>query len=171
MPSGVRQQVLGFVRQYPGVHVRALERQLGLSSRLAAYHLGQLESEGAVQCVHEAGFARYFAAVGKARLSADDVRFVCLMRRAAALRIVVLLAGGGPSTRDELGRRLGLARASVSYHLAMLADAGLVASRLDGRRRAYALLDEAATLGRLANFTPLPEDLEPFDRMWHDLLG
>jgi predicted transcriptional regulator len=169
--SDVRQQVLGFVRRYPGVHVRSLERRLGLSSRLAAYHLGQLEAERRVQCVHEAGFARYFAAVGKARLSADDVRFVCLMRRAAALRIVVLLAGEGPQTRDELGARLGLAPASVSYHLGMLVEAGLVRSVREGRRRLHGLADVGATLGRLANFTPLPDDLEPFDRMWHDLLG
>ena len=171
MASDVRQQVLAVVRQYPGVHVRALERRLGLSSRLAAYHLQQLEAEGRVQCVHETGFARYFASVGKARFSADDVRFVCLMRRAAALRIVILLAGEGPLPRDELCDRLGLARASVSYHLAMLGDAGLVTSQRDGRRRMHALTDPAATLGRLANFTPLPEDLEPFDGMWHDLLG
>lgn len=171
MASDVREQVLGFVRRYPGVHVRAMERRLGLSSRLAAYHLGQLEGEGRVQAVHETGFTRYFAAVGKAAWSAADVEFVCLMRRVAALRIVVLLAGQGPQTRDALGKRLGLARASVSYHLGMLAEAGLVRSRSEGRHRVHELVDTAATLGRLANFTPLPDDLEPFDRMWHDLMG
>lgn len=169
--GGVRGQVLAFVRTYPGVHVRSLERRLGLSSRLAAYHLAQLEGEGRVQCVHETGFARYFAAVGKPRWSADDVRFACLMRRAAALRIVILLAGEGGLTRDELGARLGLAKASVSYHLAMLADDGLVAADREGRRLVYRLADKESTLGRLANFTPLPDDLEPFDAMWHDLMG
>ncbi|MEA3166325.1 MAG: hypothetical protein QOJ26_1197, partial [Thermoplasmata archaeon] len=44
-------------------------------------------------------------------------------------------------------------------------------SAQDGRRLLYSLADPESTLGRLANFTPLPDDLEPFDSMWHDLLG
>ena len=169
--AAVHAQVLGFVQRYPGVHVRAVERELHLSSRLAAYHLEQLEREGRVQCVHETGFARYFPAVGKPRWSKDDVAFLCLMRRAAAMRITVLLAGQGALGRAELGQKLDLARASVSYHLGQLIDAGVVTSEMEGRRRVYRLADPEATLGRLANFTPLPDDLEPFDAMWQDLLG
>lgn len=171
-PGGrVREKVLAFVRRYPGVHVRAIERELHLSSRLAAYHLGQLEGDGRVQCVHETGYSRYFPAVGRPRWSKDDVAFLCLMRRPAALRITLLLASEGPLGRVELGQRLDLARASVSYHLGQLVDAGVVRSDADGRRLLYRLADAPATVGRLANFTPLPDDLEPFDAMWHDLLG
>jgi predicted transcriptional regulator len=169
--TGVRGQVLGFVQRYPGVHVRAVERGLHLSSRLAAYHLEQLEGAGRVQCVHETGYSRYFPAIGKPRWSKDDVAFLCLMRRPAALRITLLLASEGPLDRTELGRRLDLARASVSYHLGQLLEAGVVASDPAGRRLLYRLADAPGTLGRLANFTPLPDDLEPFDAMWHDLLG
>lgn len=168
---GVRDQVLEFVQAYPGVHERAVERGLGLTSRLAAYHLGLLQAEGLVQRVQETGFARYFAAVGKPRWSQDDVRFLCLMRRPANLRIALLLASKGEVARRELADYLGLARASVSYHLDLLDAAGLLASRRDGKRILYRLADEAATLGRLANFTPLPDDLEPFDAMWQDLMG
>lgn len=169
--GGVRDRVLGFVRRYPGVHVRAVEREMALSSRLAAYHLEQLEGEGRVQRVQEAGFARYFAAVGRPRWPQDDLRFLCLMRRAAAMRIVLRLAAEEELDRAELAERLDLARASTSYHLALLQDVGLVASRREGRKVLYRLADVPATLGRLANFTPLPDDLEPFDAMWHDLLG
>jgi predicted transcriptional regulator len=170
-PARVRDQVLAFVGRYPGVHVRAIERELHLSSRLAAYHLGQLEAEGRVQCVHETGFSRYFLSLGAPRWSKADVQFLGLMRRPVALRIVLLLAGQGPLDRIELGQRLDLARASVSHHLGQLADAGLIASEPRGRRLVYRLAEPEQTLGRLANFTPLPDDLEPFDAMWHDLVG
>lgn len=167
----VRARVLEFVKAYPGVHERAIERGLELPNRLAAYHLDLLESEGRVQRVQETGFARYFAAVGKPRWSQDDVRFLCLMRRPANLRITLLLASRGEVARQELAERLELAKASVSYHLDMLAESGVLSSRRDGRRILYSLADQDATLGRLANFTPLPDDLEPFDAMWHDLMG
>jgi predicted transcriptional regulator len=169
--AAVHAQVLAFVKRYPGVHVRAVERELRLSSRLAAYHLEQLEGEGRVQCVHETGFSRYFPAVGRPRWSKEDVAFLCLMRRTAALRITLLLAAQGPMGRADLGQRLDLARASMSYHLGQLLDAGVVASDQEGRKLLYRLADPESTLGRLANFTPLPDDLEPFDAMWQDLLG
>ena len=39
------------------------------------------------------------------------------------------------------------------------------------RKALCRLADPEATLGRLTNFAPPPEDLEPFDAMWHDLLA
>jgi predicted transcriptional regulator len=167
----LREQILEAVQRYPGIHERQMERQLGLSSRLASYHLEQLEKQGAVQRVAETGFTRYFASLGAPRWSREDVAFLCLMRRPVALRIVILLASEPGLGRKDLARRLNLALASVSHHLETLHAHGMVTSDRDGRARAYRLADPAATLGRLANFTPIPEDLEPFDRLWRDLFG
>ena len=169
MPGPTRATVLQAVAAYPGIHVREMERHLGLSSRLAAYHLEALEGEGAVQCVHEAGFARYFPALGRPKWSRRDVAFLCLMRRAAAFHVTLLLLSDGELPRAELARRLRLAQASVSYHLDQLQQAGVVAVRTEGRRRLYALEDAAYVRGALANFTPLPEELEPFEAIWNDL--
>jgi predicted transcriptional regulator len=164
-----RAQVLQLVTEYPGIHVREMERHLGLSSRLASYHLGALEEEGAVQRVQETGYARYFPALGKPKWTKRDVGFLCLMRRGAAFHITLLLLSAGPLGRWDLARRLGLAGASVSYHLDLLAATGVVASAMVGRQRIYSLADEPYVRGMLANFTPLPEELEPFESIWHDL--
>ncbi len=171
MMTDLRAQILAAVRRYPGIHERQMERQLGLSNRLGSYHLDQLAREGVVQRVEEPGYTRYFAALGTPRWSHEDVTFMCLMRRAVALRIVILLAGEPGLHRQELAKRLHLAIASVSHHLDLLAKHGIVTSGLEGRARAYRLTDPTATLGRLANFTPIPEDLEPFDKLWRDLFG
>jgi predicted transcriptional regulator len=169
--GAARGQVLRTVAAYPGIHVREMERLLGLSSRLAAYHLEALEGEGVVQRVQEAGYARYFPALGRPKWGRRDVAFLCLMRRAAAFHLTLLLLAGGELGRAELARRLGLAQASVSYHLDLLQGAGVVAARTEGRRRLYALQDEAYVRGALANFTPLAEELEPFEAVWHGLFS
>lgn len=166
-----RQQVLGFVQRYPGVHVREIERQLGLPSRLAAYHLAQLEGEGKVQCVQEPGFSRYFPALGKPRWSRAEMQFLCLMRNAVALRITLLLLSEGEAAQGDIARRLKLAKASTSYHLALLLDAGMAGVRQQGRRRLYRLRDPAWVTGMLANFTPIPDDLDTFTGIWVDLFG
>lgn len=169
MPA--RAQVLDLVARYPGIHVREMERHLGLSSRLAAYHLESLEAEGFVQRVHETGYSRYFPTLGKPKWSQRDVGFLCLMRRGAAFRVTLLLLSAGATGRSGLAKRLRLAPASVSYHLDLLQKAGIVASHMEGKQRLYAVAEETYVRGMLANFSPLPEELEPFESVWHDLFS
>lgn len=169
--TDARRQVLAFVRDYPGVHVREVERRLGLSSRLASYHLAALEAEGEVQRVQEKGYARFVPAVHKPRWSARDIAFLCLMRRAPALRITVLLLARGEMTQGDLARTLGLAKASTTYHLQLLAAEGVVQVEVRGREHWSSLSDPDRVRGLLAQFTPLPDDLEPFERVWDDLFG
>ena len=164
-----RAQVLQAVRRYPGIHVREIERRLGLPSRLAAYHLEQLQADGEVQCMHEPGFARYFPSLGKPKWTRREMQFLGLMRHSVALRITVLLLSEGGLPQGQLAKRLDLAKASASYHLALLEKAGLTQVRRDGRKRIYSLVDPAHVRGLLANFTPIPEDLDTFTSIWNDL--
>lgn len=169
--SDPRTQVLAFVRHYPGVHVREVERQLGLSSKLANYHLTALEHEGKVERVQEKGYSRFFVRVTKPRWSARDIAFLCLMRRAVAFRITLLLLSRGEMTQGDLARTLDLARPSTTYHLHLLEADHVVHVEPRGRERWYALLDADRVRGLLAGFTPLPEDLDPFAKVWDDLFG
>lgn len=166
-----RRRVLDFVRAYPGVHGREVERRLHLTSRLANYHLDALAEEGTLQRLDAAGYTRFFPVIGHPRWSARDIRFLGLMRRPVALRIVVALLDAGETDHGSIAKVLHLPKASASYHLAMLEDAGILTARADGRHRLYSLGDEAYVRGALANFTPLPEDLESFEKVWQDLFG
>ena len=170
VPS-VRERVLGFVLRYPGAHPRAIERELGLSDRLAAHHLESLEAEGVLARLEDRGFARYVAAERERKLTAADRRFLALVRRAPALQAIVLLAKRGELPQREITRELGLAKASTSYHLRALRDAGIVEVRELGRERLYSIRDPPRTLALLADFPPIPGDLDAFSQMWKDLLG
>lgn len=166
-----RTSVLDFVRHYPGVHVREVERQLNLSSRLASYHLAALEHDGKVERVAERGYARFLPRVTKPRWSSRDIAFLCLMRRAIAFRITLLLLSRGEMTQGDLARTLDLAKPSTTYHLHLLEDDDLVRVEPRGRERWYSLVDADRVRGLLADFTPLPEDLDPFAKVWDDLFG
>lgn len=166
-----RDQVLAFVRHYPGVHVREIERQLAMPSKLATYHLTALEASGEVERIQEKGYARFLPRVTKPRWHARDIAFLCLMRRAVAFRITLLLLSHGELTPSSLARALTLAKPSTTYHLHLLEDDGIVTVQARGRERWYRLADPARVRGLLANFTPLPEDLDPFAKVWADLFG
>ena len=170
MPDA-RGQVLAFVRSYPGVHEREVERRLGLSSRLAGYHLAALEADGEVERVQEKGYSRWLPRATRPRWKAADIAFLCLMRRAVAFRVTLLLLARGEMTQGDLARTLGLAKASTTYHLHLLDADGVVAFEPRGRQRWYRLRDPERVRGLLADFTPLPEDLDPFARIWQDLFS
>ena len=55
------------------------------------------------------------------------------------LQILARLATGGPGSITHLGARVDVSRQAVTKHLEVLADAGLVRSRRQGRERLWQL--------------------------------
>lgn len=59
-------------------------------------------------------------------------------------RLLQLLATG-PRTVSELSEHFTVTRPAISQHLAVLADAGLVTARKDGRQRFYSVVPAGIT--------------------------
>lgn len=91
--------------------------------------------------------APLFAALG------DETRY----------RLLVRLATNGGGSISELSARAGVTRQAITKHLAVLADAGLVKSRREGREQLWEL---APT--RLADAHAY---LEGISRQWDQALG
>lgn len=68
----------------------------------------------------------------------------------------------GPRPVNDLASHFTMSRPSVSEHLKVLRDAGLVSERRDGRRRVYRL--EAEPLRDLSEW------LGPYERFWREKL-
>ena len=76
----------------------------------------------------------------------DEARAVMMLRALAnpvRFRIVQILAGRKECVTGELVEALPLAQSSVSEHLAVLKDAGIVQGVVDGPNRCYCLDPEA----------------------------
>ncbi|WP_084957900.1 metalloregulator ArsR/SmtB family transcription factor [Thermoactinospora rubra] len=68
-----------------------------------------------------------------------------------------------PRSAGELAANFSMSRPSVSEHLKVLRDAGLVSERRYGRRRLYRLEAEP--------FRELSQWLGPYERFWRDKLA
>jgi len=167
--SDLRAEVLAFVRRYPGVHGREVDRQMGLPTGLADYHLRALEEQGQMLHLRADGYGRWFPR-DEMSLDPEDVRLVCFLRRPPALRIVLLLMHQGEMTPADLSDLLGLARPSISYHLRALEKADLVAVRPEGRSRWYRLAHPERARRVVGGFHTLPGDLDRFSAIWDDLV-
>ena len=70
----------------------------------------------------------------------DAISALAALAHASRLAVFRLLVEAGPDGRaaGDIGARLGVAPATLSFHLTRLAHAGLVGSRRDGRSIIYA---------------------------------
>ncbi|HEX2021997.1 MAG TPA: ArsR family transcriptional regulator, partial [Candidatus Thermoplasmatota archaeon] len=157
------------VRRYPGLHLRGLERQVGVSAALAQYHLRRLEEAGFIESREQGGYVRFFAREETApRLTDADLEIVGLLREEVPLHVVLLLLDHGPLAHAEIVEKAGVAKSTVSYHLAKLAVAGVV-DRAEGGR--VTLVDRDRIYRLLLAYDPTPDMRDAFADLWEDLYG
>lgn len=80
----------------------------------------------------------------------------------ARREVLRLLREGGPHPVAGLAQRFDMSRPSLSEHLRLLKDAGLVTEHRAGRQRLYSL--RAEPLRELVGW------LAPYERFWRDRL-
>lgn len=78
-------------------------------------------------------------------------------------QVLSLLLDGGSRPVQELADHFDMRRPSLSEHLKVLKDAGLVVERRAGRQRLYAL--RAEPLRELADW------LGPYERFWREKMA
>jgi DNA-binding transcriptional ArsR family regulator len=77
-------------------------------------------------------------------------------------RSLLDLLADRPQTVEELASRFDMRRPSVSQHLRILKDSGLVCEQRSGRHRLYQI--DATPLREVADW------LHPFERFWRERL-
>jgi DNA-binding transcriptional ArsR family regulator len=92
--------------------------------------------------------------MARAATTADAFNAVAEPRR----RQIVDVLAGGERAVNELVRMLGLAQPQVSKHLRVLREVGVVAVRVDGRRRVYRLNGHA--------LKPIHDWVKSYEQTW-----
>lgn len=167
LKPGIRKQVYDAVRRYPGIHVRGLERNLGVSAPLVQYHLKRLVDGGFVDAREQGGYTRYYATTKAGRVREEDRDLLGMLREEVPLHIALLLLDQGPMAHGALVQKLGMAKSSVSYHLAKLAQANIVEREPGTHRIRLAQPDRVHAL--LLAHEPTPDLLDSFATLWGDL--
>jgi predicted transcriptional regulator len=152
-----RERIADRIRRSPGIHFRALVRDLDLASGQVQYHLHRLGRDGAVVAEHLGGRRHLFPPTYDAR----ERTAIATLRRETARDIVSTLVCNGPSRPAAVADELGIARSTLEYHLDRLRDAALVTKRRDDSGRVTLLISDATLVADLlADIEPtLPERL------------
>ncbi|MFF0309999.1 ArsR/SmtB family transcription factor [Streptosporangium sp. NPDC004379] len=109
-----------------------------------------------------AGSARPGGGVPSKTADAAGDRVFAALASPVRREVLRLLREEGPQPVQRIAGRFDMARPSLSEHLRVLRDAGLVSERKAGRQRLYRL--EAVPLHEVREW------LDPFERFWRERL-
>lgn len=165
--SEVRERIRSHVERQPGVHLRALVRDLDLAQGQVQYHLRRLREADRVVREPYGGRAHFFPP----DLDAETRRQLAVCRRETARDILVALADG-PARPAGLADDVGVARSTLEWHLDGLVGEGLVEKRRADGRVDLALADAERVGERLAAVEPTVPDrlVDRFTRLVDGLL-
>lgn len=144
-----RREIYRTIHDAPGIHVRALQRDLEYAKGTIQYHLRWLESHDLVESEADGDLTRYYPA---RTLDQTEKTTLSALRRQYSRQIIAHLAADGPLTTSDLADRIEKSASTVSWHLSRLHEAGLVEKRRDGRFVNYDLADREHVLRLYATY-------------------
>jgi predicted transcriptional regulator len=128
MQGNNRIRVKQLVSLSPGVHLRELQRLLGMSFNSTRYHVDRLTKAGEIIRVEEGGYSRlYPAGTNKAERT-----LFAIVRAESDRKILSSLANNVTLSNKQLIDLTRLAKSTVSEHLADLVRKGIVKTRQIG---------------------------------------
>jgi len=171
-----RRAIYELVSSQPGLHLREIQRRLGMHINLVEYHLGHLIRSELVVEVKDAGYSRYFPTsppgegAGTDRLTSQEKRVLALLRQPMPLRIIVFLLATGHAQHRELCAHLGCAPSTLTYHMRRIVAQQVASQVTAGEGKGYSLVDRRGVARLLMLYRPEPFDqVDAFTELWLDL--
>ncbi len=166
-----RRRIFELLSRYPGLHLRELERQLGLDVRALKHHLEFLEKHEAVVSMTQNGYLRHYPrmlyeGVFRERVGAFERKVLGLLRRRTFLQLVLILLDGGLLSVEDIQRQTGLAPSTLSHHLRKLEGLPIIISKREGRIKLYRVTDAPAMVQLLLKYRPTQDLIEDFLDLW-----
>lgn len=133
-PSGNLNQILQFIEQNPGCHLRQIKRELKISMGTLQYHLNLLEkNEKITSDKHR--LHRYYFPVG---LFLDNEKNVLkILNKETGRDILMFIIERKNPTQTEIVEVIQISAPSVNWHINNLIQLGLIMEDRDGKFKRY----------------------------------
>jgi len=171
-----RRTIYNLVLSQPGLHLREIQRQLGMHVNLVEYHLHHLIGSELVVSVQQDGYNRFFASQAAGggssvdRLTSQDKRILGMMRQPMPLRIMVYLLAAVNAQHKDVCDHLGCAPSTLTYHMKKMVKVRIVIQKSAGEGKGYHLADRRGVAHLLMLYRPAPFDqVDAFSELWLDL--
>lgn len=149
----------------PGLHLRELQRIIGMSFNSTRYHVDKLTASGEILRIEEGGLSRLYP-VGTS--DADKALFSAI-RRPTDREILATMIKTRRVSHRELSTLTGFAKSTLSEHLGRLVEIGAIVRRTSSESMAeYELADPARieALINVQNLTLVRKATDRFIDLW-----
>jgi predicted transcriptional regulator len=152
----MRQRIAHQIEETPGIHLRELQRELECSSTTLNYHIRDLD-------IKERKIRGYRRLYPKKTPEELERSLAALNHHVRGPMVYYIDSGSSPS---ELVEKLDVSKSTVSSHLKVLEEDGLVDEQKDGRRKELSVSESARRAVNRYASNILDEASEGFIEMW-----
>lgn len=138
--KGTRQRIYEFIESHPGMHFRAICRELGLAVGDLQYHLYALERQGMIKTVRR-GLRNFMYPSGI--FSDREEKVLSVISQETPREIILNLIQKPDLSQMELAERLGLSQPTIVWHMRRLKQMGLIISNKKGTSVTYHVVGDA----------------------------
>ena len=139
MKAEGRVRIKLLVSLQPGLHLRELQRQIGLSFSSIRYHVTKLAKEGEIDRVDGNGHSRIFPP----GVDSAEKILLSLVRKGTDHKILSCFLKERSLSQQRLTDLTRLAKSTISVHLATLLESGVVRTKAGEGRKIFELTDRA----------------------------
>ncbi len=133
-----RRRIYQEISRTPGIHFRALQRQLDMALGTLEYNLRELEKEGLVVSRDEGYHKAFFTGDDMDRRDRD---YMLHLRQELPRRIAMEIANDPGVQFKTLRERIGIYPSRLSSQLKRLEEAGIIESTVTGREKHYVCVE------------------------------
>ncbi len=135
----------------PGLHLRAIARDMRLGLGDLRHHLESLEAEGLLTTATDGYRKTYFP--GKKEFGGDK-QVLGLLRQSKPRAILLLLLNRNELGFENLRMKVGVSKSTLSFHLKKLEEAGILKVEEESQRKKYSLTDKKKVADLLITYRP-----------------
>lgn len=144
-----RRAIYQVVARFPGIHLREVQKRLGLSMGVLEYHLNYMVKRGILSAQTHGYRKTYFV---REDVQHPDKPTLALLRQEVPRRMIIYILLGEKRGFKEFVEEFGLSKSTVSFHLKKLTESGLVRTEKSGREQVYWIADPERTANLIITY-------------------
>jgi len=114
LANPLRAQIVEYISQNPGSHVRDIRRAMNIDNAESAWHLKMLEKFGFLRSKRFGKFLAYYPA---ALPESDYDEILCTIRQETTYLVLYDLYTAPQSSLNDISQRLGMNPSTIQYHV------------------------------------------------------
>jgi len=153
LPSESRRtQILAFIREHPGVHLRRIRRELNLAMGVVQYHLDGLEKERQIVSRRRGLYKRFYPV---SIFGERELEIMNVLAEETERDILLFLMQNPEATQKELAGYAMISPSSINWHMRRLSKSGLIETKHEaGSVRYLVKVDRPQLVALLKNYHP-----------------